>query len=119
MQLVAGQIARPHGVRGEVVVDVRTDEPERRFAPGSVFATGSGTPPRLAVRSARPHHGRLIVAFEGVDDRDGAEVLRGLLLWVDSDSVAGGDDPDEYHDYQLVGLAAVSAPGVDLHGGGV
>ena len=45
MLLVVGRIVRPHGIRGEVIVDVRTDEPEQRFAAGSVLRTEPGRPP--------------------------------------------------------------------------
>jgi 16S rRNA processing protein RimM len=124
MLLIVGQIIRPHGIRGEVIVDVRTDEPEQRFAAGSVLRTDPaavterGLPPTLRVEQARPHTagglGRLIVAFEGVHDRDAAESLRGVLLQVDSSELPPTEDPDEFHDYELVGLAAVSPEGEPL-----
>jgi 16S rRNA processing protein RimM len=117
MLLVVGEIVRPHGIRGEVVVDVRTDEPAERFAPGSVLVTdpGSGVVgSSLTVEIARPHQGRMIIAFAGVHDRDGAEALRKVLLCVDSAALPPPTDPDEFHDHQLVGLAAVDASGERL-----
>jgi 16S rRNA processing protein RimM len=117
MLLVVGQIVRPHGVRGEVGVDVRTDDPAARFAPGSVLVTDPGpraapdVPAKLTVESVRPHQGRLLVVFDGVYDRDLAERLRGVLLCVDSDDVPDTGDPDEFHDHQLVGLTAVGTDG--------
>jgi len=117
MLLVVGQIARPHGVRGEVGVDVRTDAPAERFAPGSVLITDPGrraapdVPAKLTVETVRPHLGRLLIVFDGVYDRGLAERLRGVLLCVDSDDVPDTDDPDEFHDHQLVGLAAVTPAG--------
>lgn len=114
MLLTVGRVVRPHGVRGEVVVEVRTDEPEARYVPGAVLQTGQVAPAALTVRSVRPHHGRLIVAFEGVPDRTAAEPLRGTLLQVDSDAVAAPSDPDEFHDHQLIGLAAVDPAGEPL-----
>jgi 16S rRNA processing protein RimM len=111
MLLVVGEIARPHGVRGEVVVTVRTDEPSERFTPGVVLLTAPPEAGPLTIESVRPHLGRLIVAFEGVEDRDGAEALRRVLVCVDSSSVPPLDDPDEFHDHQLVGLAAVDPDG--------
>jgi 16S rRNA processing protein RimM len=113
MLLVVGQIVRPHGLRGEVVVDVRTDEPQRRFAVGSVL---KADPPAasLTVEAARPHQGRLIVAFDGVPDRTAAEDLRGVLLYVDSDDLPPSDDPDEFSDHELVGLVAVTPDGQRL-----
>jgi 16S rRNA processing protein RimM len=114
MLLVVGLIARPHGIRGEVIVDVRTDEPAQRFAPGAVLVTESGGPPTLTVEAARAHQGRLIVSFEGVPDRDLAETLRGVRLCVDSADVAPPGDPDEFNDHELVGLAAVGSDGEKL-----
>src|SRR5690349_8535225 len=106
MLLVIGRIVRPHGLRGEVVVDVRTDEPEQRFAAGSVLVTDPPAAP-LTVEAARPHQGRLIVAFEGVSDRTVADELRGLLLYVDAADVPPYTDPDEFGDHELIGLAVV------------
>jgi 16S rRNA processing protein RimM len=113
MLLVVGQIVRAHGIRGEVVVDVRTDEPGQRFAVGSVLVTDPPTAP-FTVEAARPHQGRLIVTFEGVPDRTAAEHLRGVLLHVDSDAVPPSDDPDEFSDHDLVGLVAVTPEGERL-----
>ncbi|MFI7605520.1 ribosome maturation factor RimM [Micromonospora sp. NPDC049366] len=126
--LIVGRIGKPHGIRGEVTVEVRTDEPEARFAPGSVLVTEPGaTPPaapgpgvpfrvpaELTVESARWHQGRMLVAFEGVLDRDVAEALRGTLVGVDSADVAPPEDPEEFHDHQLVGLAVVTPAGERL-----
>jgi 16S rRNA processing protein RimM len=130
MLLVVGQIGKPHGIRGEVSVAVRTDEPEERFAAGAVFATSvprdrrvsagpadavpRPVPPSLVAESVRWHQGRAIVQFEGVGDRNGAEGLRGVLLQVESSSLAPPSDPDEFHDHQLVGLRVVSVAGEDL-----
>jgi 16S rRNA processing protein RimM len=111
MQLVVGRIIRPHGLRGEVVVDVRTDEPDRRYAVGTVLATDPTAAGPLTIEAVRPHQGRLLVTFGGVPDRDAAEDLRGVLLCVDSDSVAEPDDPDEFHDQHLIGLRAESPAG--------
>jgi 16S rRNA processing protein RimM len=114
MQLVVGRIVRPHGIRGEVVVEVTTDEPANRYVAGSVLATEPASAGPLAIEAVRPHQGRLIVAFDGVLDRNGAEDLRGVRLCVDSAEVAPSEDPDEFHDFQLVGLAAVDQAGEAL-----
>ncbi len=74
--LELGQVGRPHGVRGEVVVTLQTDRPERT-TPGAVLHAGDRT---LVVASARPHQGRWLVRFEGITDRTGAEELRGATL---------------------------------------
>ncbi len=111
MRLVIGQIVRPHGIRGEVVVEVTTDDPAARFVAGAELVTDPAAAGPLAIEAVRPHQGRLIVAFDGVPDRDGAEALRGVKLCVDSADLAPPADPDEFHDFQLVGLAAVAASG--------
>jgi 16S rRNA processing protein RimM len=74
--LELGRVGRPHGVRGEVVVMLHTDRPERT-TPGAVLRAGDRT---LVVASARPHQGRWLVRFEGITDRNGAEELRGATL---------------------------------------
>jgi 16S rRNA processing protein RimM len=115
MLLVVGQIVRAHGIRGEVVVDVRTDEPAERFAVGSVLVTDSTVvPASLTVESVRPHQGRLLVVFDGVYDRTLAEALKGVRLHVDSADVSPSADPDEFNDHQLIGLRAVGVDGATI-----
>ncbi len=111
MQLVVGRIARPHGVRGEVSVAVHTDEPERRFAVGSVLATDPAEAGPLTVATVRWHTGRLLIGFDGITDRDQAEGLRGVWLTLDSAQAESSDDPDEFHDHELIGLAVVTVSG--------
>ncbi len=108
MLLVAGRVGRAHGVQGAVGVEVRTDDPDARFAPGAALRT---EPDRglLTVVSSRWHSGRLLVSFDGVDDRTAAEALRGTMLLVDVDEDARFDDPDEFYDHQLIGLTALVA----------
>jgi 16S rRNA processing protein RimM len=111
MQLVVGRVGRAHGIRGEVSVLVRTDDPGRRFAPGSVLATDPAALGPLTVGSVRWHLGRLLVRFDGLADRTQAEGLAGALLLVDSANVGTPDDPDEFNDHDLIGLAAVTVAG--------
>jgi 16S rRNA processing protein RimM len=111
MQLVVGRVGRPHGIRGELTVQVHTDEPDSRFAAGSVLATEPAARGPLTVSSSRWHSGRLLVTFAGYDDRTSAEDLRGTLLVMDSADVGPADDPDEFHDYELVGLDVVTVAG--------
>jgi 16S rRNA processing protein RimM len=110
MQLVVGRIARPHGVRGELAVEVRTDDPELRLVAGAVLATEPAAAGPLTVTRARWHSGKLLMSFDGVSDRDAADELRGVLLVVDSDDLEDIADPDEFRDHQLIGLA-VYGPG--------
>jgi 16S rRNA processing protein RimM len=104
-------VIRPHGVRGEVVVEIRTDAPDERFAVGSVLDTDPTGAGPLRVSEARSHQGKLLVLFDGYADRDVADGLRGVYLTVDSATVPEPTDPDEFLDHQLVGLRAVDASG--------
>ena len=81
MQLVVGRVVRPHGIRGELTVDVRTDDPELRLAAGAVLATEPAAAGPLTVLRSRWHSGRLLVTFPGIDDRNGADDLRGVCSW--------------------------------------
>lgn len=109
MRVVVGRIGKAHGIRGDVTVEVRTDEPERRFAVGTTLLSTHATP--LVVADARDHSGRLLLRFEGVNDRNAAEALRGILLEADIDPTELPTDEDEYYDRQLIGLAAVHVDG--------
>jgi 16S rRNA processing protein RimM len=111
MLLVVGRIGRAHGLRGEVLVDVRTDEPELRLAPGAVLTTDPGPAGPLTVAAGRVHSGRLLLHFSGVSDRTGAEALRGVLLLADVDPEVLPDEDDEWYDHQLVGLDVVAIDG--------
>lgn len=113
MQLVVGRVGRAHGVRGEVSVKVGTDDPERRFAAGSLLETDPPERGPLTVLASRWHSGRLIVSFAGVSDRAQAEALRGATLVVDSASCAPAG-PDEFWDHDLVGLRVADPAGTCL-----
>lgn len=109
--VVVGRVGKPQGLRGEVTVEVRTDDPEDRFADGAVLLTEPPERGPLTVAHARDHSGRLVIAFEGVDDRSAAERLRDTLLLLDVRTLPAIDDPDEFHDWQLRGLTAELADG--------
>jgi 16S rRNA processing protein RimM len=113
--LVVGRVGKPQGIRGEVTVEVRTDDPEARFAPGAVLITDPTDRGPLTVAASRDQNGRLVVLFSGIADRNGAEALRNTLLLVDSATLPSPADPDEFHDFQLVGLL-VELPGGDRLG---
>jgi 16S rRNA processing protein RimM len=114
MQVVIGRIGKAHGIKGEVTVEIRTDDPDGRFAPDAVLTTDRPERPTLVIERSRPHSGRMLVLFEGVPDRNTAELLRGTLLSVDAEDDPEIDDPDEFYDHQLVGLAAVTVEGVAI-----
>ena len=108
---MVGRIIRPHGLRGELSVEVRTDDPDRRYANGSVLGTDPPQAGPLTVTASRWHSGRLLVSFAEVVDRTDAELLRGVLLTVDAAEVPLPQDPDEFHDHQLTGLTVVTVSG--------
>lgn len=115
MELVVGRVAKAHGVTGELVVDVRTDDPDERFAAGNRLrlkpSRGDGGR-EVVVETVRPHGGRLLVRLRGVSDRNAADALRGNLFIVDSAELPPIEDPDEFYDHQLEGLAVRTADGI-------
>lgn len=114
MQLVVGRIGRAHGVSGEVAVAVRTDDPDSRFADGSVLRTDPAERGPLTVATSRWHSGRLLVTFAGVADRSAAESLAGTSLVVDTADLPELSDPEEFYDHELVGLSVVDTSGTQL-----
>lgn len=110
-QVVVGRIVRPHGLRGEVVVDVRTDEPQERFQPGTEYGTDRGP---LRAEAVRWHRGRPMLVLEGVRGREAAEALRGVELRVELPSEDLPDDGEEYHDTELIGMRVVDGDGTEI-----
>lgn len=117
MELVVGRIVKAHGITGEVVVEVRTDDPGGRFAKGKVLR---GRAPRgksereYTIDSVREHGGRLLVRLAGITDRDSADALRGTLFLVESDDLPPISEPDEFYDHQLEGLVVRTVAGVEI-----
>ncbi|GAA3390340.1 ribosome maturation factor RimM [Streptomyces roseoviridis] len=114
MQLVVARIGRAHGIKGEVTVEVRTDEPELRLGPGAVLHTDPASVGPLTIETGRVHSGRLLLRFEGVKDRNAAEALRNTLLIADVDPDELPEEEDEYYDHQLVDLDVVLADGTEI-----
>ncbi|HZQ30485.1 MAG TPA: ribosome maturation factor RimM [Mycobacterium sp.] len=117
MELVVGRVVKAHGVSGELVVDVRTDDPDSRFAPGASLRgkqAKSGSSRDYTVESVREHGNRLLVRLTDVADRDSADAMRGTLFVVDSADLPPIDDPDEYYDHQLEGLSVRTVDGRDV-----
>jgi 16S rRNA processing protein RimM len=107
-RLVVGRIGRAHGLRGEVAVTFSSNRPERA-EPGSVLYAGER---ELVIDAARPHQGRMLVQFAGVDDRTAAELLLGAELT--ADPLAGGDtdlDERELWVHEVVGARVVDLAG--------
>ena len=119
IEVVVGRIGKPHGIRGEVTLDVRSDEPDRRFHVGARLQV---EPPRgsafghaiLTVRRARWHQSTLLVAFDEISDRNGAESARGVVLRATVPADETPEDPEEFYDHQLEGLAAYDVDGNHL-----
>jgi 16S rRNA processing protein RimM len=117
VRVIVGRIGRPHGIRGEVVIGVRTDEPDLRFAAGAILGVGQSLdddPPAgatLQVAAKRWHSGQLLVAFAGITDRAAAGELTGSWLSVDSSQLPAPPDPDEFRDHELMGLSVRTRAG--------
>jgi 16S rRNA processing protein RimM len=133
MRRIVARIGRAHGIRGEVSIEVRTDAPSERFVPGAVLhVAGTRTskgrhpagpsrpggpaapdavalPDDLTVNRVRDHNGTLLLTFDEVSDRTGADALRDLLLEAEVTDSAGEDDA--WYDHELVGLQATSPDG--------
>ena len=118
MDLVVGRVGKAHGITGEVVVEVRTDDPDSRFAPGVRLrgrpGRGDGPEREFVVESSRPHSGRLLVRLAGIEDRTAAEALRGILFVIDSADLPPIEDPDEFYDHQLEGLRVRTVDGREV-----
>ena len=117
MELVVGRVAKAHGVTGELVVDVRTDDPDVRFARGKTLrgrASRGGAERDYTIESVREHSGRLLLRLAGVVGRDAADALRGTLFLVDADDLPPITEPDEYYDHQLEGLGVRTVTGEDV-----
>ena len=108
---MVGRIGRPHGVRGLVTVEVRTDDPDHRFAPGAVLAADPPERGPLTVVDKRWHSGTLLLQLtapsgEVYETREAADTLRNTLLLVPVADLPEIEEPDSYYDHQLVGLSA-------------
>ncbi|MFC4556114.1 ribosome maturation factor RimM [Georgenia faecalis] len=101
MERVVARIAGAHGLRGMVKLEVRTDAPAERFVPGAVLLTEPAERGPLTVAEAAERSGSWQVRFAEVEDRTGAEALRGTMLVVET---APGDDDDAWYPQELVGL---------------
>ncbi|WP_204163328.1 ribosome maturation factor RimM [Nocardioides gilvus] len=119
IDVLVGRIGKPHGLRGEVTIDVRTDEPELRFAAGSTLTAvapkGSAAQWRtLTVRSSRWHQGTLLLAFEELPGRNEAEAARGIMLHVELAPDSAPSAPDEFYEHQLRDLTVRDLDGREI-----
>ena len=111
-QLRVGRLVKAHGLKGALKLELYTDDPAGRFAPGATFTlqvpeSSAWHGKSLTVREFRWMNSHAVAFFEGVDDRDGAEALVKAILWIDADSSAQPAEDDAWYDHQLVGLDVV------------
>lgn len=106
MDLVVGRLGRPHGVHGEISVEVRTDEPELRFAKGSRLSLKESNN-QLTVLSSRWHQEKMLVKFEEITDRDLANEIKGKTLTIKIDPNSIETKKDQYYEFQLAGLKVI------------
>jgi 16S rRNA processing protein RimM len=101
--LLVGRVARPHGIRGQVIVNPETDFPEDRFRIGQVLLVGpADRPVEREINEVRFHQGRPILALAGVQTMDDAEVLAGADLWVPQ-AALDPLPPGTYYRHDLIG----------------
>ncbi|WP_125775160.1 ribosome maturation factor RimM [Antribacter gilvus] len=103
MQLTVARVGKPHGLKGEIALDLRTDDPETRLAVGEVLATEPPGAGPLTVTRTRVHQGRWLVTFAEVVGREAAEALRGVELVIEADA---SDEEDAWYPHELAGLRA-------------
>lgn len=104
IRLLVGRIGRAHGILGEATIEVRSDDPESRFAVGQQLQSDEHG--LLTITSGRVHNGILLLGFAGYTDRNQIEKLRNTLLYADVDIDEVREDADDYHVLQLIGCTA-------------
>jgi 16S rRNA processing protein RimM len=104
MRLLVGRIGRAHGILGEATIEVRTDEPDLRFAVGAKVSTDKHGD--LTIVSGRVHNGILLLGFAGITTRNQVEELRNEMMYSEVDINEPTGDDDEYHVLQLIGCIA-------------
>ena len=102
--LEVGHVVRAHGLRGDIVVALITDRPERLDV-GSILFTDLGP---LRISASRPDRDKWLVAIEGIETRDAAEPLRGLVLRAEP-----LDDPDVLWIHEMIGARVIDSDGVE------
>jgi 16S rRNA processing protein RimM len=112
--VAVGRIGPVIGVKGEVFVEPWTEQVEDRFAEGAVLATEPADRGPLTVLAIRQHRGRLVVSFAGIEDRDAAGALHHVQVLVAASARPPLEDPDDFYDTDLIGLAAVTVAGRSL-----
>lgn len=109
--LVVGRVVKPHGVHGELRVEIHTAYPERFAVYKTLYVGASLTPHRLT--GHRFHHDMVLLSLEGIGDRTQAEALRNEWLWI-SMADAVPLEAGEFYVYQAIGLSVITDEGVEL-----
>ncbi|MCC2593244.1 ribosome maturation factor RimM [Tessaracoccus sp. OS52] len=112
VEVIVGRVGRAHGIKGAVAIDLRTDEPGRRFIPGARLRRSGGG--EVEIETVTWQRGRLQVTFVGYPDRTAVEALRGEELLTDVPADERPSEPEEYFDRNLVGLRVLDADGVEV-----
>ncbi|MDO5678535.1 MAG: ribosome maturation factor RimM [Propionibacteriaceae bacterium] len=112
IEVIVGRVGRAHGIKGDVFIDVRTDEPARRFRTGATLQLGEKRRP-VTLAAVRWNKGKLVVSFEGAPDRTAVEQFTGELLYDRVSESELPSEPEEYFDRQLVGLAVRDYAGIE------
>lgn len=108
-QLRVGRIARAHGLKGALKIELYTDDPGRRFVPGARFALQVPTSSKwhgksIELLELRVYNGSPVAFFKGIVDRTEAESLVKAVLWVEQDATELPTEPDAWYVHQLAGL---------------
>ena len=113
MLLVVARIGRPHGVHGEVTVEVRTDSPEKRFVIGSKLSTDPVHYGPLTLESVRDHNGTMLLKFKEISDRNEIEKLKNVLLLAEVD-VSAESSGNQFHIQQILNCRAFFEDGREI-----
>lgn len=111
-QLRVARLTKAHGLKGAIKLELYTDEPDKRFTPGSTFTlqvprTSEWHGKKLELVELRWYNSHPVAFFKGVDDRSAAETLLKAILWIDEEVRTTPGDDDSWYDYQLVGMKVV------------
>lgn len=106
--MAVGLLTSPHGLRGDIKVELHTDFPER-FVPGLDLYLGEQLE-KVTIQSARPHQGQILLQFQGLESREDAETLRGLWAFIPDDEAVELEE-DTYFIHDIIGLSVQTTDG--------
>lgn len=118
--LVVGQLSKPHGTRGEILVWALTDRPDEVLGPGRTVLLGDEegepgeSPETLMIEASRPYRKGVLVKFEGVDDRTTAQELATRYLLVSAAALPDDEDEDALYYHELLGLRVETVDGREV-----